>query len=420
MSRRRFHELFPAFTHRNFRLFFLGQCVSLVGTWMQNIGQQWLVLQLTGSAFLLGLVSAVQFLPMMLFSLAAGTLVDRFPKRTVLLITQATLACLAVLLATLTITGAVRYWHVLVLAALLGCVNTLDMPARQSFFVEMVGRDDLMNAIALNSTVFNLARMAGPAAAGFLIDKLGIGICFYLNALSFLAVIAGLWLIDIRAPMAQAAAVSLKGIFADIREGLRYIRGRKLILQPLILLALMSAFVMNFSVLVPYYGIYTLGRETAAEYGLLMTFMGIGSFSGALLLAARSRGGPRLKLLLGGALGMAGLLAAMGFVRSYALACAALLFIGFCAITFTTLTNSTIQLNSDDHMRGRVMSVYSLVFGGVIPIGSLYAGQLTQVIGAPASMTVSGAIGIAAVVFAGVMIFSGRTRKEKRTNDIET
>jgi MFS family permease len=409
----KFREFFPAFSHRNYRLFFIGQCISLIGTWVQNTSQSWLVLQLTDSAFLLGLLSAVQFLPMMLLSLFAGTLVDRFPKRTVLLVTQTALAALAAILATLTICNVVQYWHVLVLAALLGLVNTMDMPTRQSFFVELVGREDLMNAIALNSTVFNLARILGPAVAGVLIGWVGIGVCFYINAVSFLAVIAGLWLMDIRAPAVKAAAVSLKGIFRDIGEGLRYIRTRKLILQPLILLALMSAFVMNFTVLVPYYATHTLGRANAAEYGLLMTFMGIGSFTGALLMAARSRGGPKLKLLLAGAAGMAGLLAVMGLERNYGLACATLLVIGFCAITFTTLVNSTIQLNTDDPMRGRVMSVYSLVFGGVIPIGSLYVGQLAEVAGAPESMVISGIVGLAAAVFAAVMIYGGRNRNVK-------
>jgi MFS family permease len=409
MFRTKLSGMFPAFSHRNYRLFWFGQCISLIGTWMQTIGQSWLVLKLTDSPFKLGLVSAVQFLPMMIFSLFAGTFVDRFPKRTVLLITQASLAILAVVLATLTYFNVVQYWHVLVLAALLGLVNTLDMPTRQSFFVELVGREDLMNAIALNSTIFNLARILGPAVAGFLIGAVGIGICFYLNALSFLAVIIGLWLMDIKPNVTHAPGQSIKGILKDIFEGLSYIKTRDIILQPLLLLAVTSMFVMNFNVLVPFYATHNLGQD-AAGYGFLMTSMGMGSFLGALILAAKSKAGPCMKFLLYGAAGMSFLLAAMGLEHNYILACFTLLMLGFCAIAFTTLVNSTIQLNTDDHMRGRVMSVYSLVFGGVIPIGSIYAGKLTEVVGAPSSMFISGIIGMLAVGFVAVMLFKSRKR----------
>jgi MFS family permease len=395
--------MFPAFSHRNYRLFWFGQCVSLIGTWMQTIGQSWLVLQLTNSAFKLGLISAMQFLPMMLFSLFAGTLVDRFPKRTVLLITQTALAVLALVLATLTYFKAVQYWHVLVLAALLGIVNTLDMPTRQSFFVELVGKEDLMNAIALNSTIFNLARIVGPAVAGILIGLVGIGACFYINAASFLAVIGGLFLMDVKPTVKTAAVRSFGSIVKDIGEGLSYVKAKPLILQPLLLLAATSAFVMNFNVLIPLFAQNNLGQG-AVGYGFLTTCMGLGSFTGALLTAAKSRSGPRLKFLIGGAAGMSALLAVLGLVRGYALACLVLLAIGFCSIVFTTMVNSTIQLNSPDEMRGRVMSVYSLVFGGVIPIGSLYAGKLSAMAGAPACMIVSGIIGIAAVGFTALML----------------
>jgi MFS family permease len=376
---------------------------------MQNIGQQLLVMKLTNSPFKLGLVATVQFLPMLLFALLAGTLVDRFPKRKVLLITQSSLALLAAILATLTCFNAVQYWHVLVLAALLGIVNTLDMPTRQSFFVELVGRDDLMNAIALNSTIFNLARIVGPAVAGLLIGWVGIAVCFYLNALSFLAVIAGLWLIDIRPATRAVSGQTLKQMLGDIRQGLSYIRFKPLLLQPLLLLALTSAFVMNFTTILPFYNQDVLGQG-AAGYGFLMASMGVGSFAGALIVAARSKAGPNLKFMVGGAAGMSLLLAAEGLVSNYCAACAVLLALGFCAITFTTLVNSTIQLNSGDHMRGRVMSVYSLVFGGVTPIGGLYAGKLTEIAGAPVSMIVSGAIGVAAAAFAAAALHGGKQR----------
>jgi MFS family permease len=414
MVNTRLRGAFPAFSYRNYRLFFFGQCVSLIGTWMQNVGQQLLVQHLTNSPLKMGIVSAVQFLPMLLFALVAGALVDRLPKRTVLLITQSALALLALILATLTFFNVVQYWHVLVLAALLGIVNTLDMPTRQSFFVEMVGRDHLMNAIALNSTMFNLARIVGPAAAGLLIGWVGLAACFYINAFSFLAVIAGLWMMDIRSVPATAPTRSIKLMIGDIRQGLSYIREKPLILYPLLLLALTSAFVMNFNTILPFYNSDVLGKGDTL-YGILLASMGVGSFAGALLIAARSRSGPRPAILLAGAAGMSVLLAAGGFISNYYAACALLLALGFCMITFTTLVNSTIQLNSDDRMRGRVMSVYSLVFGGVTPIGGLYAGKLTEATGVPASMIVSGAIGVAAVAFVAFMLFC---RKKKNNQNI--
>ena len=410
---RKLRSTFPALTHRNFRLFFVGQCVSLIGTWMQNIGQAWLVLQLTSgqadAPFKLGLVSALQFLPMMLFSLFAGTLVDRFPKRSVLIVTQSSLAVLAAVLATITALGIARYWHVLVLALLLGVVQTLDMPTRQSFFVELVGKKDLMNAIGLNSTLFNLARILGPAVAGLLISLVGIAACFYLNAASFLAVIAGLALMRIpRTKEPRPVERTLGTVLLDIREGLDYVRHVPAILYPLLLLAILSTFVINFNVLVPIFATQNLGQE-AAGYGLLMTSLGLGSFLGALRITTRSGSGARFSVLLGGAAGMCILLPVLGFVRSYPLACLTLLCIGFCTISFTTLVNTKIQLTTEDRMRGRVMSLFSLVFGGVIPIGSLYAGKLTEVAGATGCMLVSGAIG-----FVGTLFIAWKLRKALR------
>ena len=243
---------FSSLKHRNFRLFWLGQCVSLIGTWMQNIGQSWLVLQLTHSPLKLSIVTMIQFLPMMLFSLYAGTLIDRFSKRKILIFTQISMLLLATALATLTYFNVVQYWHVLILALLLGIVNTIDMPTRQSFFVELVGKEDLMNAIALNSSIFNLARIIGPAIAGILIGLVGIAICFYLNALSFVAVIIGIWMIKVPAQVkSEHRFGSIKEINSDVAEGLRYINSKLIIKVPLLLLALLSLFVMNYNVLLP-------------------------------------------------------------------------------------------------------------------------------------------------------------------------
>ncbi|MEN6390698.1 MAG: MFS transporter [Syntrophomonas sp.] len=399
---------FPALTHRNYRLFFFGQCISLIGTWMQSIAQAWLVLQLTQSALKLSLVSMVQFLPMMLFALYAGTLADRLPKRRVLIFTQTSLCLLAAILASLTYFKIVQYWQVLFMAFLLGLVNTLDVPARQSFVVELVGKNDLMNAIGLNSSIFNLARILGPSIGGLLIGLVGIAACFYINAISYLAVITCLWLID--TPLKKASGEETGATahpFEEIRAGIRYIAGKRIIKHLLVLLAFISIFVINFNVLIPVFAQQNLG-QSAVGYGVLMTCMGLGSFVGALNIAARSQSGPSLKYLIGGAFGVSLFTLLLGLERSYHLACITLVLMGFCVTVFTALVNSTIQLNSADNMRGRVMSVYSLVFLGVTPIGSLYAGNITERAGAPFCMIVSGVIGIAATSYSMMVLKKNR------------
>ena len=411
-------KYFPALGKRNFRIFWLGQCVSLVGTWMQNVGQSWLVLELTGSPAKLGLVSALQFLPMMLFSLVAGPFVDRFPKRKTLVATQGALLVLALALATLTATGLVRYWMVLVLAFLLGMVNLVDVPTRQSFVIELAGRESLVNAVSLNSAAFNLARIFGPAAAGLLMEAIGIAPCFYLNALSFVAVIAALLAIDAPPLVGESRTGSVREVLASVREGLSYVRGKREIALPLVLMALISTFVINYNIYVPTFARGPLGRG-ASGYGFLMTAMGAGSLAAALLLATRSGAAaakgkgtaPGAARLFAGAIGMSACLALCGLQRSYALTAALLALTGFCTIVFTASANAGVQLASDDAHRGRVMSVYSLVFGGVTPVGSLYAGSLTDAAGPAAAMAASGAVGLAASLAIGL---AARRRRDAR------
>lgn len=393
---------FPALYHRNFRLFWTGQCVSLIGTWMQNIGQAWLVLKLTGSPLKLGVVSALQWLPVLLFAFAAGPLVDRYPKRRILLATQTTLMLLALSLATLVWSGQVRYWHVLLLAFLLGCVNTIDNPARQSFVIELTGRQDLMNAISLNSTAFNLARIVGPAVAGLLIGAIGIAPCFLLNGVSFLAVIWALSRIDLPAVAKKGPVLRLSEYIGNITEGLRYVRSKPIILWPIVLVGLLSLFIINYSVVLPIFTRDNLHGD-AREYGFLMTSLGVGSTLGALTLAAKSNEGPKLQMLLLGAFGMSAFSLLVGVQHWYLLSCALLVLTGFCQITCTAQVNATIQLNSDDTMRGRVMSVYFLSFGGVSPIGAMYTGGLVNTAGAATDLVVSGAIGF---VSTGVCAFA--------------
>jgi len=384
-----------AFQHGNFRLFWFGQLISLMGTWMQNMAQVWLVLQITNSPFLLGLTTAIQFTPYLLFSLMAGVIVDRIPKRRLLLITQFGQAVLALILGLLTMTGIVRFWHVLILAGLLGLLNTFDMPARQSFVIEMVGKKDLPNAIALNSTAFNLGRIVGPAIAGIIIGKLGIAACFLINSASFVAVIAGLYLM--RSLPVINFENSENNIWQNIKEGLKYIRSIPIVFNTIILMAIMSTFTMNLNVLVPLIAKNNL-RQGAVGFGLLLSALGIGALLGALILAGTSGKVPGRHILFLGAGCFCIFQILFALCHYYILALILLIFTGWAMIAFTTSVNTTLQLNSSDNFRGRVMSVYTLVFGGVIPIGSLISGTIAHVLGAPTALIIGAAIGLSSLM----------------------
>ncbi len=394
---------FPALQQRNFRVFWLGQCVSVVGTWMQNVGQAWLVLELTGSAAKLGVVSAIQFLPMMVLSLFAGPFIDRFPKRRTLILTQTSLAVLALILAGITWLKLVQYWMILVLAFLIGLVQLVDNPTRQAYVIELASRENLMNAVSLNSAAFNLARIVGPAVAGLLIKGIGIAPCYFLNALSFVAVIGALSTLKTPPIASNRRIDSMGAILGSVREGLSYIRRRPEILIPVCLMGLVSLFVINYSIFVPTFARTNLGLD-AGGFGFLMTSMGIGSLTAALSLAMRSSKGPSRLRLYGGAAGMCLAILLCGLQRGYGLSCVLLGIAGFCTISFSASTNATIQLASDDEHRGRVMSVWSLVFGGVTPLGSLYAGSVSQATSPALAMSLSGALGLVAAVAAILLV----------------
>lgn len=388
---------FAALRHRDYKLFWTGHCVSVIGTWMQNVGQAWLVLQLTDSPFLLGLVSSLQFTPMLLLSLFAGVIVDRLPKRSILLFTQSALMVLAAVLAVLTSTGAVQYWHVLVLAALTGLVQTVDNPTRQALVIELVGKDDLTNAVAMNSMAFNVARLVGPALAGILIGAVGTAACFYINALSFLAVLASAYHIQAGR---YAQVVKGKALLGDIRDGLSFIRRTPLVLTCIALVGVVSIFAINFNVLVPVFARDVLGLESTG-YGFLMSALGVGALAGAINLASTSGRGPRIWLLLAGGAGLTATHALLGLVRSPFIAAAGLGIMGFSMISLTVSANTVIQLNVPNEYRGRVMSAYMLVFGGSAPIGALFAGAVASWLGAAAAWSVGG--GIALTVVAAVI-----------------
>lgn len=381
----------------------MGQSVSVIGTWMQSTAQAWLVLTLTNSPFLLGLVSAMQFIPVTLLSLVGGALADRLPKRRLLLTTQATLMVLAFVIALLTWTGVVRYWHVAMLALLLGVANSLDMPTRQAFFAEMVDRQDLANAIALNSAMVNGGRVIGPAVAGLIIASQGVALAFFLNGISFLAVIVALASMQ-GTPVRPAVTRSLLG---HIGEGLQYVRRTPPVLVTLALAGLVSAFVLNFNIFVPVLARGVL-KGSAGTYGSLMALVGAGSLVGALFVASASRYGPRQELIRAGAVGVSLAVVCLGFARSYPVAAVLAFSGGLAMVLFTSSNNSFVQMLVPDDLRGRVMSVHTTVFVGSSPVGALLTGGVMDLWGPSAGFFVAGSLGLLAV--AAVSVWARRLR----------
>lgn len=389
MRRSSFNNPFIALRHSNFRYYWIGMCVSTTGTWMQNVAQPWLAYKLTGSAFLLSVITALQFTPVLLFSLFAGVIVDRLPKKNILIFTQSASMAITLILAILTVTGKVQYWHILLLATALGIVNTLDIPTRQSFVIELVEREDLMNAIALNSTVFNLSRIIGPAIAGIIMGHVGVASCFFANSLSFGAVLLSLFFIK---PLnLPREAPKRENVIRNIGDGLKYIYGHEILFATLLVMAVVGTFAPNFSVLVPVFATKIL-HENETGFGFLMSFMGVGSFFGAMLIATLSRSGPKKFILFIVPLLVGVFLIVVGFTGAFWFTAAALAVTGFFFVSFSSSCNSSIQLNSENEYRGRVMSVYSLVFAGSTPLGSLYAGFMAQHFNARVGFGACGAI----------------------------
>ncbi|WP_297157104.1 MFS transporter [Thermogemmatispora sp.] len=379
---------FRALRHRNFRLFWFGQLISLIGTWMQTTAQAWLVLELDHDAWLLGVVGALQFLPVLFFALFGGIIADRLPKKRILVLTQSSAAVQAFLLWVLVASGAVQIWHVLVLALLLGITNALDMPTRQAFVVEMVGREDLPNAVALNSSLFNMARVLGPAIGGLLIARLGVAPLFLLNALSFIPVIAGIAMIDSRRLYAQARLPLGKqgqpSPLQSLREGLAYVAHTPSVLLVIVVVGLVSLFGINFNVSLPLFATDVL-HAGPAGFGFISSAFGIGSLLSALWLAWANKR-PTIRSLLVSGIAFSILEAGFALSPWYPLSLVLIALTGFTQIAFSALANTTLQAVTPDHLRGRVMSVYMMVFAGSSPIGNLYTGALADLFGAPAAV----------------------------------
>jgi MFS family permease len=390
--------LLRALRHRNYQLFFGGQLISLTGTWMQQIAQSWLVYRLTRSSALLGFVSFAGQIPVFVLAPIGGAVADRLDRHRIIVCTQAISMVLAFALAALTLAGVVRVWHVFLLAAILGVVNAFDIPARQAFLVDMVGRDDLINAIALNSSMVNGARVVGPAIAGGLVAAVGEGWCFLLNGISYLAVIVGLLLM--RLPHHRRLALSGRSAIDDIVEGFRFSGQTAPIRALLVLLGIVSLTAMPYAVLMPVFADAIL-HGGAAGLGLLMGASGVGALAGALSLAARRhiRGLGRWVACSTLMFGVTLLLFALS--RTFWLSAALLVPIGASMMVEMAASNTLIQAMVPDALRGRVMAVYSMMFMGMAPFGALLAGWMAGRVGAPAAVAAGGLVCIvSSLVFA--------------------
>jgi MFS family permease len=394
--------IFRAFKHRNFQLFFGGQIISLTGTWMQSVAQSWLVYRLTGSVALLGLIGFAGQFPVFLLTSFGGAIADKYNRQRILVTTQACSMILASILAALTLTGSIAVWHIFVLASLGGVINAFDIPTRQSFVVDMVGKDDLLNAIALNSSMFNGARIIGPAIAGILVSAVGEGWCFFGNAISYIAVITGLLAMRI---LKKQTTASEGSAIEKIKEGFGFVIKTAPVRALLLLLGLVSLMGMPYAVLMPIFADEIL-HGGVRGLGILMGASGSGALVAALFLASRKsiKGLGRLVAISSGTFGV--FLILFSFSRSFWLSAAMLVPAGFSMMLQMSSSNTLVQSMVPDELRGRVMAVYSMMFMGMAPLGALMAGSLAGVLGAPVTVALGGAVCIV-----GSILFSLRLPK---------
>jgi MFS family permease len=399
---------FRALRNRNYRLFYFGQTISLSGTWMQTIAQAWLVLEITNSKVALGTVTMLQFLPITIFVLFAGVIADRIPKRNFILCTQTIAMVQALILTVLVWSGHVELWHVYVLAIMLGLANAFEQPTRQAFVVEMVGKDDLMNAVALNSGMFNAARLVGPAIGGFVIASVGVKAAFLLNGISFVPVIAGLMMM--RTSELHTTGRRSSGPinpFRELREGLAYAFKTPSVLLIVILVAFIGAFGYNFTVVLPLVDRYVLDRGSTG-LGFLTSAVGLGALASALLLARRER--VARSTLFGGGLAFSLLLAAVAASHWYPVTLLCLLMLGVASTAFGATANTSLQLATPDHLRGRVMSLYMLLFAGSTPIGGFLTGFMADRLGVQTAVGIEAGLCLLGVAMGLLYFFSHRAQ----------
>ncbi len=389
-------KTFAAFRHRNYRLFFSGQLVSVIGTWMQQVAIGWLVYQLSNSAFTLGAVRFLSAIPITLLTLVGGAMADRVEKRRIVIITESTAMVLAFVLATLVHLGIIRIWQIALIGLLEGITDAFDIPARQAFVIDMVGKDDLMNAIALNSSLFNGARVFGPALAGVLIGVIGMTGCFFLNGVSYFAVVAAY--LAMRLP-AVAHRAERKPMWHETAEALRYVCNHRVLRAVVFLVTVVSLFGWPYSVLLPVFARDVL-HVGASGYGFLMSANGVGALVGALALASLGDSPHKRKLFYGGLFGFCIMLSVFAQSHIYWLSAVALAGLGFFMIIFFATANTAVQTRVPDKLRGRVMGVYALAFLGLTPFGSLIAGALAKTTSASFAV----ALGAVICMIAGLIV----------------
>jgi len=382
-----------ALRHRDFRLFWIGQLISQVGTWMQSIAQAWLVLELTHSPLQLGIVSALQFTPILLLSPVGGALSDRFAKRRVLLVSQTAMQLQALILAALVWSGYIRYWHVAVMAVVYGLGRALDIPTRQAYVTDLVGRSDLPNAVALNSVIMNGARIVGPAVAGLLIAAFGVALAFFLNGVSFVAVLIAL--LAIRTD-GQPDPAGRLGIREGVLGAIVYAAKTPPVAFTLGLMVVVSLLILNFNVVVPLVARTVLNQD-AHGFGLLMSALGAGAVAGGFSVALLRTGQPTLSFLVGAAVMLCAGFMALAVVDRFAVAFAVLALLGCSQILFTTGCNTMLQLAAPNNLRGRVMGLYTVTFAGMTPFGSLIVGMIAEHQGVRAACAAGGAVGLVGV-----------------------
>ncbi len=399
-------KYFSSLKHRDFRLFFSGQMVSLTGTWMQNVAQGWLVLQLTNSPFLLGIINAIAALPILLFSVWGGTVADRMGKRNLIICTQALSMILAFIMGILFSLHIIEFWHIALLAGLIGLVNAFDMPARHSFVIEMVGKADLSNAIALNSMIFNIARIIGPIVAGFVVGAWGVGTCFYINGFSFLAVLAGLLFMKGDFTPKNSNHSSLHDSTMD---GARYVWQNRKIRNLIILVSVSSLFGVSYMVLMPVFArdILNIG---AKGLGVLLSAIGIGALLSSLSLTIFSHSDHSNRLVSLGGIVLGISLIVFGFSKSVNISLLALVGVGWGIVTQTTTINNLLQKETPDELRGRVMGFYTVMFLGMTPLGSFQAGLLADWLTVPYSVVIGGLVCLTMSIFLSRILFAGPSK----------
>jgi len=404
---------FVALSVRNYRLYWIGQIVSLVGTWMQSVSQPWLVLLLGGSPIQLGIVLALQFAPSMVLAPLGGVIADRVDKRRLLMATQSVAMLQAVALFALTVTDVVQIWHVMLLALALGFVNAVDMPVRQSFAADLVSRDQLMGAITLNSASFNLARVLGPAVAGVTLAVFGPAFNFAINAASYGGVLTALWHMDPREIRRSERPERQPSVRSSLAEGIRYAVRTPTVLWPLVLLGGISLFGFNFQILLPLFARLTLEMR-ADGYGALFAAMGLGSLIGSLSLAFIGTRRPLLGFILGGGVGFVVFEALLGLSRSPFAVYPLIMLVGLASMLMINSINVMVQQNVPNELRGRVMALYVTVFAGASPIGGIFVGVVAELWGAPAGFLLGAALSaLFLALIAWQLLFLGKGRTDE-------